>query len=142
MFKKFVSSILVLIILVGCSQSKSVDINTVSNKIIEYYDKTNLTSLEKSDIESLLYIDEGFIEEGIFYISNNNTSDMFAILKSKENDNLKTYIKDYIDIVKTQNTNYFPEEVSKLENALIFEKDGYVYLIVNDKQADIKKIIE
>ena len=142
MFKKFVSSILVLIILVGCSQSKSVDINTVSNKIIDYYDKTNLTSLEKSDIESLLYIDEGFIEEGIFYISNNNTSDMFAILKSKENDNLKTYIKDYIDIVKTQNTNYFPEEVSKLENALIFEKDGYVYLIVNDKQADIKKIIE
>ena len=142
MFKKFVSSILVLIILVGCSQSKSVDINTFSNKIIEYYDKTNLTSLEKSDIESLLYIDEGFIEEGIFYISNNNTSDMFAILKSKENDNLKTYIKDYIDIVKTQNTNYFPEEVSKLENALIFEKDGYVYLIVNDKQADIKKIIE
>ena len=142
MFKKFVSSILVLIILVGCSQSKSVDINTVSNKIIEYYDKTNLTSLEKSDIESLLYIDEGFIEEGIFYISNNNTSDMFAILKSKENDNLKTYIKDYIDIVKTQNTNYFPEEVSKLENALIFEKDGYVYLIFNDKQANIKKILE
>ena len=133
MLKKFVSSLLV-ILLIGCTSS-AIDINNVSTELVKNLKlEDTVVKLDNKEIENLLYLDEGSIKKGVFYISNENTSDMVAILKGNNNKALLEDVNEYIEVLKTQNNNYFPEEVDKLNNAIIKEKDGYIYLIVSNNQ--------
>ncbi len=143
MLKKFVISGL-LMLLVGCSANNSIsfDVENISKDLVEKLDLSEkVIKLDKEDIESLLYLDEGTLDEGILYLSNTNTSDMVGIVSSKDINELESTVKQYIEDLKVQNTNYFPEEVTKLEEALIEKKGDYVIFIVSNDNGEASKLI-
>lgn len=141
MLKKFVSSILILLLLIGCNNNKINIIDKANELITELNLKDVVVEIESNSIEDFFYLDDGTLEYGIFYISNINTSDMVGIFKAKNNDELENNIKEYLENVKVKNINYFPKEVEKLNNAIIKEKSGYVYLIVSNDQNKALDII-
>ena len=142
MLKKFVISFVALICL-GCNKPTSLNISEVSLKIV---DKLNLNSsvskLSLSDIENLLYLDQGILKDGIMYISNTNKADIISIIETDNSDDVKKLFEEYIELLKEQNSNYFPSEVEKLNNAFIKVSGNYVILVVCDDFDSIKTIVD
>lgn len=142
MLKKFVISLFCLII-IGCKASINYDINKLAEEIVKTLKiEDKVVELDKGQIETLLYLEENSIEEGVFYLSSINTSDMVLIVESDHIDEVKKSVVEYIDNLIGQNTNYFPSEVKKLENAYLTVKGNYLFLIVSEDNSDVKTIIE
>lgn len=142
MLKKFVISLIVLICF-GCSKSISLNIDEVSSKIINKLNLSDSVSkLDLSDIENLLYLDNGTLKDGVMYISNTNKADIVGIIETDKTNDIKKIIEEYVELLKEQNSNYFPSEVEKLNNAFIKVSGNYVILVVCDDFDSIKNIVD
>lgn len=174
MLKKFIISLLVLLVGFGCSKPVSNEEKVVEETKIPEVENTiepdktaeqkNIENIDfekiasdivsklgisdkvfkfgKSDVENFLYLDEGSLDSGVMYLSNDNTSDMVWVVSSKDIKTLKQAISSFIEQMKLSNKEYLPNEVEKLNNALIVEKKGYIILVVSKNVDDVKSIID
>jgi hypothetical protein len=130
------------------SQAAAVDVTKVADRLlneIKYDDK-----LAEAEKESLDVIYPGLPKDKIkamkIYVSSSGgTSEEIAAFEAGDEETAKeieTKLKERVEAQKTSFKNYVPEELKRLENALVIRKGNYVYLSVSGDSDKAKSIIE
>lgn len=130
------------------SQTAVVDVTKVADRLlneIKYDDK-----LAEAEKESLDVIYPGLPKDKIkamkIYVSSSGgTSEEIAAFEANDEETAKeieTKLKERVETQKTSFKNYVPEELKRLENALVIRKGNYVYLSVSGDPDKAKSIIE
>lgn len=131
-----------LSLLAGCSsQNQEVDIEKTAKAMIsEYYDESTMLKADKDQSRSILMID---MEKNTcaLYVSSSNETNELALCKG-EDDVIRKAYEERRDYNINSAKNYFPEEVTKIENTKI-EKVGDAWvLITNDKSDEVLDAIK
>ena len=130
------------------SQAAAVDVTKVADRLlneIKYDDK-----LAEAEKESLDVIYPGLPKDKIkamkIYVSSSGgTSEEIAAFEAGDEETAKeieTKLKERVETQKTSFKNYVPEELKRLENALVIRKGNYIYLSVSADPDKAKSIIE
>lgn len=130
------------------SQAAVVDVTKIADRLlneIKYDDK-----LAEAEKESLDVIYPGLPKDKIkamkIYVSSSGgTSEEIAAFEAGDEETAKeieTKLKERVETQKTSFKNYVPEELKRLENALVIHKGNYVYLSVSGDPDKAKSIIE
>ena len=130
------------------SQAAAVDVTKIADRLlneIKYDDK-----LAEAEKESIDVIYPGLPKDKIkamkIYVSSSGgTSEEIAAFEANDEDTAKeieTKLKERVEAQKTSFKNYVPEELKRLENALVIRKGNYVYLSVSGDPDKAKSIIE
>lgn len=139
MLKKFVSSLLVIFTLIGCSGSSSSSSSTPSevakNLVSTLSLEDTVSEVESRVIPGLFFFDDGVYEEGAFYAAD-KTADCLGVFKTSNPDSCEEAIKTYLSTRKEQLEMYAPSEVFKVDNAVI-EKgtDTVIFIVCDDLEA-------
>lgn len=144
MLKKFVSSVLAVLLLVGCSAtsagsaaaSASADAESIISSL-GMGDKVE--KVEDRIIKGLFMFDEGTIEDAAVYVSNAKTADLVGVFQTKDTAATKEKIQNYLVTLKGQMESYAPDEVFKVDNAVIEEAGNKVIVIIADDIENAKK---
>jgi hypothetical protein len=103
-----------------------------------------LTALDAESAERLYRIDQSDVREVTAYIGSGATVDEFSIWKAT-NDEAVERVKERIQTrlrgQKEGYADYKPEEVPKLERAVLIQNGPYVIFCVSEDAGDAKKII-
>lgn len=130
------------------SQAAAVDVTKVADRLlneIKYDDK-----LAEAEKESIDVIYPGLPKDKIkamkIYVSSSGgTSEEIAAFEANDEDTAKEIeakLNERVEAQKTSFKNYVPEELKRLENALVIRKGNYVYLSVSGDPDKAKSIIE
>ena len=130
------------------SQAAAVDVTKVADRLlneIKYDDK-----LAEAEKESIDVIYPGLPKDKIkamkIYVSSSGgTSEEIAAFEVGDEETAKeieTKLNERVEAQKTSFKNYVPEELKRLENALVIRKGNYVYLSVSGDPDKAKSIIE
>jgi hypothetical protein len=146
MLKKFVSSLLAVFLLVACGSSTSAGTSPAKDAeaiVNELGLSGKMDQIQDRVVKGLFFFEEGTIEESAVYIANDKTADVVGVFKAKDTAAAKEKIEAYLASAKEQMQNYYPDEVFKIDNAIIEEKGDKIILIVtNDIEAARKKAQE
>lgn len=123
-----------------------VDVKAAADKILADGDfKDNLGEVDKTIALSRLYgLDEAQIESCAFYTNSNATAEEIAVIKTKSPDYVETVKTAYETRVENQKTackDYLPDEMPKLESAVIYTNGNYVVLCVSNDNAAAETVI-
>ena len=129
------------------SQAAAVDVTKVADRLlneIKYDDK-----LAEAEKESIDVIYPGLPKDKIkamkIYVSSSGgTSEEIAAFEANDEETAKeieTKLNERVEAQKTSFKNYVPEELKRLENALVIRKGNYVYLSVSGDSDKAKSII-
>jgi len=127
------------------SDAKTVDVKAIADSLnsdITYTDK--LTEVDLDTAKMFLNIGDVAIEESYIYESSGATAEEIVVIKCKDSDSAVKAKDAFIQRVKEQTenfTDYVPEEVPKLNDAVIAVKDVYAVLSVSGDSAKAKEII-
>ena len=130
------------------SQAAAVDVTKVADRLlneIKYDDK-----LAEAEKESIDVIYPGLPKDKIkamkvYVSSSGGTSEEIAAFEANDEDTAKEIeakLNERVEAQKTSFKNYVPEELKRLENALVIRKGNYVYLSVSGDPDKAKSIIE
>ena len=130
------------------SQAAAVDVTKVADRLlneIKYDDK-----LAEAEKESIDVIYPGLPKDKIkamkIYVSSSGgTSEEIAAFEANDEEmakEIETKLNERVEAQKTSFKNYVPEELKRLENALVIRKGNYVYLSVSGDPDKAKSIIE
>ncbi len=124
-----------------------VDALTVAEKLLEEGDfKDNLATVDKGIAMTRLYgLDESIVEDAAFYTNSNATAEEIAVIKVADGASVEQVKKAYETRVESQKDacrDYLPDEMPKLESAVICEYGNYVILCVSADNGKIEDIIK
>ncbi|WP_455714958.1 DUF4358 domain-containing protein [Anaerosporobacter sp.] len=163
--KKIVVIILVAVLtvsLAGCKKSKEADVKTkelidsIGEKIAKDVGVSSKDELDWSEVDLLsenglailemMNLDPNILQEAIYYENPMNVrADRIIIAKVKEEKDVNTVKLAFDELKKAQETDweqYLPEQYEKVKNGQVFTKDKFVFYIVYDDVASIKKIVD
>lgn len=125
----------------------NVDVQEAADEILAGGDfKDNLAVVDKAIALTRLYeLDEANIEACAFYTNSNATAEEIAVIKTNNNDyidTVKSAFETRLENQKEACENYLPDEIPKLESAVIYTKGNYVILCVSNDNSKAKSIIE
>lgn len=128
------------------AETADVDVQAVADGILQGGDfKDNLAAVDTTLALTRVYdLDAGQIEASAFYTNSNATAEEIAVIK--------TASADYVDTVKTAYENrissqkeacrdYLPDEMTKLDAAVIYTNGNYVVLCVSNDSAKAEQVI-
>lgn len=136
-------------VLASCGAEKEnvqVDINALAEALdtgITYQDP-----LEKldDDMVGMLYSVDGLVDASVVYMGSGATAEEIAVFDCVDADTAKNKVKPIVeDHVKSQIEafeNYVPEEVSKLNEAVVRQTGEYVVLSVSNDPDGANKILD
>ena len=146
--------LLSLLLLAGCSGSSGNSGNTaewdladLSNRLSTEITYTDTLSEMDDSLMDYLYpdIDSADVSEKIIYISSGSTAEEIAAFQAvdeKAAERIEEGLKKRIEQQTESFTDYVPEEVKRLEDAVLVRNGSYVILSVSgdpDKAKDILK---
>ncbi len=148
--KKVAVAIVTLILLClmgGCggSPAKEVDINKVAEDLktqITY--KDDLAKLTDEMFDSVYKIDRSLIKQAVAFTSSGATAEEIVAIELNKSDDVKTAetaLKERIKYQKDGYSDYGPEEVPKLDNAVIKSSGNYIFMSVSDDHAKAAEIL-
>jgi predicted small secreted protein len=156
--KKYVilSLVMVFMLLLSSCQtadSASVDISELQQAMLDADDslpemKTIDSSNDNADSLFTYLSDVDYTKvSGYFlsYCADGKQADEIAVVELKnasDKQDMLQSLKDHVDGRINLYSTYGPDQVSKAENALIFDKDNYVVLIISDNQNDVRAAFE
>lgn len=129
------------------SKDNDVDVQAAADEILNNGDfKDTLATVDKTMALTRLYnLDETQIEEAAFYTNSNATAEEIAVIKAASSDYVDTVKAAYETRVSDQEAacrDYLPDEMTKLESAVIYTNGNYVILCVSNDNAKAETIIE
>lgn len=153
--KRFAAAVLASALLVlslsGCGEEKFVNFDDIYTSLvnsIESFQTSNMQKQGEKVLENYYYIDVNDLEDGQYriYMSDPATgnADEIAMFKVKDKESvvtIRSLIQDRVDDLKIRYKDYKPEEMKKLEDALILDKGNYVFLVVCSDNSKAKSII-
>lgn len=102
-----------------------------------------LTALSESAIPNFFTVEAG--NKAVVYMANNGSADSFGLFKAADEtaaNNILTNVKDYITGVKDNAALYTPEDVPKIEAAVVNVYGNYAVFCISNDAAKAKEIIE
>lgn len=140
--KKFiVISSLLLCMLIGCSNTKKINMSETAIKIMKTYD-LNLASVRDDVFDTIYFLDKDSIIDRIIYIDPLSRADHIAIMEVKDYKKVEADIKKSLEAFRRNYELYLPEEISKIEKYQLEVVGNYIFIIVSDKEnIDISKCI-
>ncbi len=145
MLKKFVSSFLCVLMLFGCGSSTSAgeSASAQAEKIVSELNLTDkMDKVEDRIIKGLFFFEEGTLKDSSVYIANDKSADIVAVFESEDTAAVKERVNTYLATAKEQMQNYYPDEVFKIDNAIVEEAGDKVVLIVTGDIENAKKIAD
>ena len=150
--KKILALVLALaamLIVSGCggnAPAKEIDINEVVDALenqITYQD--SLSPLTDDMFNSVYMLDASLIKNAVAYVSTGATAEeIIAIELTDESaaDTVKAAMEDHLVYLKEGYADYGPQEVPKIEDAVLTVSGKYVFLSISDDSAKAKEIID
>ena len=147
MLRKFVSSLLCVLMLVGCGSStsagKAASAASEAESIVSQLNLNDkMDKVEDRIIKGLFFFDEGTLSDSAVYIANDKTADIVAVFEGEDPAAIREKVEQYLSTAKEQMQNYYPDEVFKIDNAVIQENGKQVILIVTSDIETARKIAE
>ena len=147
MLKKFVSSMLAVLLITGCSAPASSDTQEsapVSHAPVEQMADGLVKDLGMSELkevkERVLYgmffetkkdAEDNFVTNGKVYRGEDKNADTIGVFETTDTEKCLEYLNKYLDTQKANSQMYSPEEVFKIDNAILeTSKDGSVVVLV------------
>ena len=129
-------------LMTGCG-SKNIDADAVSQGIlngVQFAEQLSQTS-DKISLKRLgLNADD--VESCTAYTSTNAVVDEFAVIKATNPDNVETAINTHIANQKATYESYAPNEVTKLDNAVVEKVGDYVIYVVSTDGTSAKSVVD
>ncbi|NCB33860.1 MAG: DUF4358 domain-containing protein [Erysipelotrichia bacterium] len=149
MLKKFVSSLIITALLAGCSSSSAAasagsaaDVAGTASKIVSDLKLTDkMDSIESKIVQGLFFFEDGIVTSDSVYIANDKTADTVAVFATTNVDSCRESISTYLKTQKEQMQNYYPDEVFKIDNAIVEDNGSEVIMVVcNDIETAQKEV--
>ncbi|MBR2067838.1 MAG: DUF4358 domain-containing protein [Solobacterium sp.] len=156
MLKKFVSSLLIIVLLISCGSKnnsneeagsnqatiKDLSVADAAKKLAEDLGMINeLTEFPSNRTLAMLFQnDKEAVEEAALYLSSDKKADTVGVFKVKETEKCKEYIQSYISSLKDRANNYTPEETFKIDKAIVETNDdsSIIVFVIADNIEDAK----
>ena len=142
------SLVLIFSILSGCGEKdvENVDFDALSGQLLDSGAFTDLLCPLTKDITASLYgIDEADIENFALFCSTGATAEEIALFKAVDEaaaQRIMDAVEKRITNQITSYENYVPEEVPKLEDAIIRQNGLFIAYITADKSNKAAKILD
>lgn len=145
MLKKFVSSVLAVFLLCGCSSgevattSSKQDAKEMASTIVKNLNLEETMNEQKERVvNGLFFFDEGEIKDCALYLSSDKSADVVGVFKTDQMDDSLAKVEEYVKTMKQMTLNYTPEELFKIDNAVLVHNNDTIILIVCDQIEDAK----
>lgn len=137
----------------GCAGQKepnatpiTLDVSALGQKLAEELSLTGELSPVEAEVFAYLYdITPEHYTESRLLLASGAVADEICIIKAAD-ENSKNIIKEKITArlaaQKENFASYLPQEVAKLDNALLLEQDDYLILVVCNQPEQAKELIE
>ena len=147
MLKKFVSSILCVLLLAGCgatSAGSAVSAEKEAEQIVSELGLSDkITQMDERVVKGLFFFEEGLVEDAKLYMdSTNQNPDLVGVFKTSDPDAGKKKVDDYLVTLKETTQMYNPDAVFKIDNAIVKEGADQVVVIVADDIEKANKVVE
>lgn len=124
-----------------------VDAKTVADALLAEGDfKDNLAEVDTTMALTRLYgLDPEQIEDSMFYTNSQATAEEIAVIKVKSEDYVETVKVAYETRIADQKTaceSYLPDEMPKLDAAVVYSNGNYVVLCVSNDSDKATEIIK
>ena len=162
MLRKFVSSLLVLFLLVGCSskgeeatpdegedaseENSGEEVANDVGSMADYLKDTLNFATEMSEqrentmMGMLFQMDKECVTGGKLYLSSDKTSDTVGVFETTDASKCIEYINSYIETLKDTANNYTPEETFKIDKAIVEQNgDGSIVAFVICDEIEVAK---
>ncbi len=111
------------------------------------FSASNMQKQGEAALNNYYYIDPATLENYAIYMSDYATgnADEIAMFQVKEEDQVaavKALINDRINDLKVRYEDYKPEEMSKLDSAVVMEKGRYIVVVISPKNDQAKEIVK
>lgn len=132
----------------GVSDAKvEIDVKATAKRILEEGDfKDNLAEVDKDVALNRLYdIGDIKVADSMFYVNSNATAEEIAVIELEsvgDVDKVKNAFEDRVDDQKKACKDYLPNEMPKLESAIIYSADRYVILCISNNNESALNIIK
>ena len=131
----------------SASESVDVDVKEAADNILNGGDfKDTLATVDNSMALTRLYgLDQAIVEDAAFYTNSNATAEEIAVIKVKDAADIETVKAAYETRIADQKEackDYLPDEMTKLEDAVIYTNGNYAILCVSNDSSKIETIIE
>ncbi|MCM1273636.1 MAG: DUF4358 domain-containing protein [Clostridium sp.] len=131
----------------NASGGKEVDVQTAADKILSDGDfKDQLATVDKSMALGRLYsLDEASVEAAAFYTNSNSTAEEIAVIKVNSADYVETVKAAYEKRISDQKEackDYLPDEMPKLDSAVVYTNGNYVVLCISNDSGKANDVIK
>ncbi len=142
MLKRFVSSLLAAALLAGCSSGGGVSADAAGRIVKDLGLTARMDKMDESASDGLFFFDEGTVTSSSLYLANDKSADAVGVFETKDTESTRKAIKTYLETTKAQNQSYNPEEVFKIDNAVVEDDGKTVIMVVCDDLESAKKIVK
>ena len=145
MKKVMLAALTMAALLCSCNeQPKDVDIDALAQEIVEGVSfDDSLAEIDDSMI-SMLYSIDGYTD-AVLYKGSGATAEEVAIFQMETTDDAKTALEEAQAHIQSQidsYESYIPEEVSRLEDAIVRQDGCYVSVVVSADSAAAEKLLD
>ena len=147
MLKKFVSSILCVLLLAGCgatSAGSAVSAEKEAEQIVSELGLSDkITQMDERVVKGLFFFEEGMVEDAKLYMdSTNQSTDLVGVFKTSDPAAVKSKVNDYLTSLKETAQMYNPEEAFKIDHAIIKEASDQVVVVIAEDMEQAQKIVD
>ena len=145
--KKIIAGIsalaLSILCLTGCGGGKELDLTAASNTVltsVSFAEQLQPAS-EKIALKRL-GVNEADVESCVAYASTNAVVDEFAIIKTTNPGNVESAIQQHVAAQIATYQSYAPNEVTKLDSAIVKTTGDYVIYVVSSDNASAQSVVD
>ncbi len=145
MKKVMLAAMMAAMLLTSCNeQPKDVDISALASQIVGEVSFDDSLSEIDDDMISMLYSIDGYTD-AVLYKGSGATAEEVAIFKMETTDDAKAALEEAQAHIQSQiesYESYIPEEVSRLEDAIVRQDGYYVSVVVSGDSAAAEKLLD
>lgn len=145
MKKVMLAAMMAAMLLTSCNeQPKDVDISALASQIVGEVSFDDSLSEIDDDMISMLYSIDGYTD-AVLYKGSGATAEEVAIFKMETTDDAKEALEEAQAHIQSQiesYESYIPEEVSRLEDAIVRQDGCYVSVVVSGDSAAAEKLLD
>ena len=144
------AAMMMVLCLAGCGgEDKYISFDELYNSLTTQIDfsASKMQKQTEAALDNYYYIDPATLESYAIYMSDYSTgnADEIAMFQVKESDQMttvKSLINDRISDLKVRYEDYKPEEMPKIESAIIEEKGNYIFLVISPDNEKAQEVLD
>ena len=133
-----------VLLLVGCgSSSGSAKPSTAAEQLVKNLNlSSKMDAMDESQTQGLFFFADGAVKSSSLYLANDKSADIVGVFEAEDVSSVRESVETYLETTKLQNQTYNPEEVFKLDNAVIDDNGKTVVVVVCDDLESAKKEVK